>query len=57
MASVADELVGHVLFTPVPLQGDAGLLESYQDPGIDPAIDEQLQEYMARRRDEIGDGL
>ena len=34
-----------------------GLLESYQDPGIDPAIDEQLQEYMARRRDEIGDGL
>jgi trimethylamine--corrinoid protein Co-methyltransferase len=29
------------------------LLESYEDPGIDPAIEEELQEYMARRRIEI----
>jgi trimethylamine---corrinoid protein Co-methyltransferase len=29
------------------------LLESYEDPGIDPAVDEQLQDYMARRRAEI----
>ena len=33
-----------------------GLLESWEDPGIDPAIDEELQEYMARRRAEIEDG-
>ena len=26
------------------------LLESYEDPGLDPAIDEELQEYMAKRR-------
>jgi trimethylamine---corrinoid protein Co-methyltransferase len=29
------------------------LLESYEDPGIDPAVDEELQEFMARRRAEI----
>ena len=29
------------------------LLESYEDPGIDPAVDEELKEYMARRRTEI----
>ena len=34
------------------------LLESYQDPGIDPAVEEELQEYMTRRRAEIEvDGL
>jgi trimethylamine--corrinoid protein Co-methyltransferase len=32
------------------------LLESYEDPGIDPAVDEAMAEYMARRRGEIGDG-
>ena len=26
------------------------LLESYEDPGIDPAVDEELQAYMAKRR-------
>jgi trimethylamine---corrinoid protein Co-methyltransferase len=31
------------------------LLDSYEDPGIDPAIDDALQEYMARRRAEIGE--
>jgi trimethylamine---corrinoid protein Co-methyltransferase len=29
------------------------LLDSYEDPGIDPAVDEQLREYIARRRIEI----
>lgn len=29
------------------------LLESYEDPGIDAALDEELQEFMARRRIEI----
>jgi trimethylamine---corrinoid protein Co-methyltransferase len=29
------------------------LLESYEDPGIDPAVDEELQDYMQRRRVEI----
>ena len=29
------------------------LLESYEDPGIDPAIDAELQEYIVRRRSEI----
>ena len=28
------------------------LLESWEDPGIDSAVDEELQEYMARRRGE-----
>ena len=28
------------------------LLERWEDPGIDPAVDEELQEYMARRRGE-----
>ncbi len=32
------------------------LLESWEDPGIDPAVDEELQEYMARRRAEIEAG-
>ena len=26
------------------------LLETYEDPGLDPAIDEELQAYMAKRR-------
>lgn len=29
------------------------LLESYEDPGIDPAVDEELNEYIKRRRAEI----
>jgi trimethylamine---corrinoid protein Co-methyltransferase len=29
------------------------LLESYSDPGIDPAVEEQLSDYMTRRRAEI----
>jgi trimethylamine--corrinoid protein Co-methyltransferase len=28
-----------------------GLLESYEDPGLDPAIDEELKAYIASRRD------
>ena len=32
------------------------LLESWEDPGIDPAVDEELQEYMMRRRAEIEAG-
>ena len=32
------------------------LLERWEDPGIDPAVDEELQEYMARRRAEIEAG-
>jgi trimethylamine--corrinoid protein Co-methyltransferase len=28
------------------------LLDSYEDPGLDPAIDEELQAYMAKRRAE-----
>jgi trimethylamine--corrinoid protein Co-methyltransferase len=30
------------------------MLDRYEDPGIDGAIDEELQEYMARRKREIG---
>ncbi len=30
-----------------------GLLESYEDPGLDEAIDAQLQDFMERRRREI----
>ena len=26
------------------------LLESYEDPGIDPAVDEELRAYMEKRR-------
>ena len=33
------------------------LLESWEDPGIDPAVDEELQEYMARRKAELEDGV
>jgi trimethylamine--corrinoid protein Co-methyltransferase len=29
------------------------LLESYRDPGIDPAVDEEMREFMARRKAEI----
>ena len=32
------------------------LLEGYEDPGIDPAVDEALVEYMTRRRHEIAEG-
>ena len=28
------------------------LLANYEDPGLDPAIDEELQAYMAKRRGE-----
>jgi trimethylamine--corrinoid protein Co-methyltransferase len=31
------------------------VLEEYTDPGIDPGVDEQLREYITRRRGEIGD--
>jgi trimethylamine--corrinoid protein Co-methyltransferase len=31
------------------------VLEEYPDPGIDPGIDEQLREFIARRKGEIGD--
>lgn len=30
-------------------------LERYQDPGLDPAIDEELRDYIARRKAEIPD--
>ena len=30
-----------------------GLLESYEDPGIDDGVDEELREYIARRKREI----
>ena len=29
------------------------LLASYEDPGIDPGVDEELREYMTRRKAEI----
>jgi trimethylamine---corrinoid protein Co-methyltransferase len=29
------------------------LLESYQDPGIDEAVDEELREYIVRRKAEL----
>ena len=28
------------------------LLDAYEDPGIDPAIDEELQAYIAKRRED-----
>jgi trimethylamine---corrinoid protein Co-methyltransferase len=31
------------------------LLERYEDPGIDAAVDAELAEFMARRRREIGE--
>jgi trimethylamine--corrinoid protein Co-methyltransferase len=31
------------------------LLAEYPDPGIDPGVDEQLQAFVARRKQEIGD--
>jgi trimethylamine--corrinoid protein Co-methyltransferase len=31
------------------------LLAEYPDPGIDPGVDEQLKEFIARRKEEIGD--
>jgi len=31
------------------------LLAEYPDPGIDPAVDEQLKEFIARRKGELGD--
>jgi trimethylamine--corrinoid protein Co-methyltransferase len=30
-----------------------GLLDSYEDPGIDDAVDEELREYIARRREAV----
>jgi trimethylamine--corrinoid protein Co-methyltransferase len=29
------------------------LLESYQDPGIDDAVDEELREYVTRRKADL----
>lgn len=31
------------------------LLESYEDPGLDPGIEEELRRYVAKRREEIPD--
>jgi trimethylamine:corrinoid methyltransferase-like protein len=31
------------------------VLEEYPDPGIDPGIDEQLREFITKRKGEIGD--
>src|SRR5260370_196983 len=31
------------------------VLAEYPDPGIDPAVDEQLKEFIARRKKELGD--
>jgi trimethylamine--corrinoid protein Co-methyltransferase len=31
------------------------VLEEYPDPGIDPGVDEELRELIARRKREIGD--
>lgn len=28
------------------------LLESYEDPGLDPAVDEALQAFIAKRRED-----
>ena len=30
------------------------MLDSWEDPGLDPAIDEALQAFMAKRKEEIG---
>lgn len=30
-------------------------LETYEDPGLDPAIDEELQTYIAKTKEEIGE--
>jgi trimethylamine--corrinoid protein Co-methyltransferase len=32
------------------------LLAEYPDPGIEPGVDEQLREFIARRKQELGDG-
>ncbi len=32
------------------------VLAEYPDPGIDPGVDEQLREFIARRKQELGDG-
>ena len=31
------------------------VLAEYPDPGIDPGVDEQLREYITKRKGEIGD--
>ena len=31
------------------------LLESYEDPGLDPAIDEELQAFIAKRKESMPD--
>jgi trimethylamine:corrinoid methyltransferase-like protein len=33
------------------------MLDEYQDPGLDPARDEALLEFIARRRAELPDSL
>ncbi|WYK19484.1 trimethylamine methyltransferase family protein [Roseovarius sp. W115] len=30
-------------------------LEAYDDPGLDPSVDEELQAYMAKTKEEIGE--
>jgi trimethylamine--corrinoid protein Co-methyltransferase len=32
-------------------------LQDYEDPGLDPARDEALQDFMSRRREELGDAV
>jgi trimethylamine:corrinoid methyltransferase-like protein len=31
------------------------MLETYEDPGLDEAVDAELWEYIGRRRSELGD--
>mgnify|MGYP003339742330 FL=1 len=33
------------------------MLEEYVDPGIDPAVDEALRDFVARRRSQLGDAV
>ena len=33
------------------------MLEDYVDPGIDPAVDEALRDFVAKRRSELGDAV
>jgi trimethylamine--corrinoid protein Co-methyltransferase len=33
------------------------MLADYEDPGIDPGVDEALREFVAKRRAELGDAV
>ena len=33
------------------------MLADYEDPGLEPAIDEALQQFMCERRDVLSDSL